>query len=299
MINLTTSEKYFLTELCYSFDLKLNNGLWDDFSVNWFYELVDECFVDLFGANIENVDELKWQFAINLLTHLDNHKFLVDWNNKEVNYISHQIKISLAVFPPKIRWVEPFLCLSDDGINFLNSCGQYNEDTNEYEWYGDGFGENFLNVFPAKMMFSDVATWLRSTDVQVNTKMLQYLNDFRHREIEWLNKHKIPYTVVESNVMNNYIAKEGIISFLKACLKEKLVLMEFWGYRLDDSGVFKQPIHIMNEQQYSEYIELFREKNIEQLTINYLIDYFEDYFNQDIGDQHNFDYFYCNVIARA
>lgn len=299
MSNLTIPEKYFLTELCYSFDLKLNNGLWDDFSVNWFYELVDECFVDLFGANIKNVDELKWQCAINLITHLDNQRFLVAWDHNTADYILHKIKTHLAVFPPKIGWVEPFLCLSDTGINFLNSCGQYLADTNEYKWYCTGFVEKFLDKFPVQMMFNDVATWLKNTEIRVNAQMLHYQNDYRHREIDWLNKYKIPYVVVESNVMNNYITKEGIIPFLHACLKENLMLVEFWGYSLDDSNSFKTAIPLINEQQYSDYVALFREENLEKLTINYLIDCFEHSFNQAIGDKCYYDYFYCNVIVRT
>ena len=129
---------------------------------------------------------MSWQFALNLVGHLNRHQFLsIDKRTRvpSIAGIDRAMENDLAIFPSNIGWRTPYVGMSDVGIQFLERChpqrfvrgSQMN-----YEDYLAAFYPIFIAQFPAIMGFSNLHQWLKSGKVMVNTPLLAYQRDSRH-----------------------------------------------------------------------------------------------------------------------
>lgn len=274
------------------------------FSVHEFYRITEN-YVNQLEIAEPRKPAMSWQFAVNLLGHLNRHQFLSldrKMRMSSEEEICGLINNELAILPPAIAWRAPSLGMSDVGIRFLESChpqrfvrgSQMNHEAYLAEFY-----PVFLEQFPAMMGFSNLHQWLKSGKVEVNTTMLDYQRDSRHCRL-WRERNHLPCDNAEHQYRLPFMTCSDVIPFLEMCRQEGFVLDELWGYAEDpeDMDGRLSRVELFSAEEFAEYRQLFRSEAIVENTNNYLINHFQKYqqrFSQ--SGENYFARFDCRVIS--
>ncbi len=193
-IDFTINEKTFLKDLCKLF---CSDYLYEPrfFSVHEFYRIAEN-YVNQLEIAESRKPAMSWQFAVNLLGHLNRHQFLsLDRKTRMPSgeEICGFLNNELAILPPVIAWRAPYFGMSEVGIRFLERCNpqRFVRDSQmNHDDYLAAFYPRFLEVFPAMMGFSNLHQWLKSSEVEVNAAMLHYRRDSRHCQL-WRERNHL------------------------------------------------------------------------------------------------------------
>lgn len=302
--NFTPNEQTFLQDLCKLFcaDYRYEPQF---FSVHEFYRITEN-YVSQLEIAESRMPAMSWQFALNLVGHLNRHQFLsIDKSTRvpSIAGIDRAMENDLAIFPPNIGWRTPYVGMSDVGIQFLERChpqrfvrgSQMN-----HEDYLAAFYPIFIAQFPAIMGFSNLHQWLKSGKVMVNTPLLAYQRDSRHCDA-WKRAKGLALTETVDQAQLPFMSLADVIPFLEMCRQEGFVLDDIWGYAengADMDGRLSR-VEILTNDEKSAYRQLLRGDNIAVESCNYLIACFTqnpERFMQD-GD-HYFERFGCSAIAK-
>ena len=321
MNQLTTNEQTFLKDLCKLF---CSDYLYEPkfFSVSEFYHITER-YVKSLEIDASRMPAMSWQFAVNLLGHLNRHQFLTcDAKTRlpSVEALNLAIENDLSIISPSIAWRSPYVGMSDVGLRFLESCHPHRfvrGNGTDYEDYLRDFYPHFLEKFPALMGFSNLHQWLKSGKVKANVNMLGYQRNFERlqrcyqqffqlsQEFDSLSapeRAKAQSTQTQLSV----IPFSKVIPFLEICRQEGAVLDDVWGYAenaedmdMDMDGRMKR-VELFTAEEFTEYRQLLRSEVIEAATNDYLIRHFSanpDHFLKN--GQHYFAIFACHGIFKT
>lgn len=324
MNKLTTNEQIFLKDLCKLF---CSDYLYEPkfFSVGALHQITER-YVNSLEIEASRMPAMSWQFAVNLLGHLNRHQFLscdVKTRLPSVDLLNQAVEDDLSIISPKIAWRSPYVGMSDVGLRFLESCHPHRfvrGNGNDYEDYLRVFYPNFLEKFPALMGFSNLHQWLKSGKVKVNVKMLGYQRSFdrlqrRYQQFLQLSEKLNHVSDTERTQAQSVetqlpvIPLSGVIPFLEICRQEGAVLDDVWGYAenaedmdmdmdMDLDGRMKR-VALFSQEEFTEYRQLFRSESIETVTNDYLIRHFSENSDRFLKNGINhFDIFACSGIFK-
>lgn len=318
-IYFSTNEQTFLKDLCKLF---CSDYLYEPkfFSVGALHQITER-YVKSLEIDASRMPAMSWQFAANLLGHLNRYQFLtcdVKTRLPSVDVLNQAVEADLSIISPSIAWRSPYIGMSDVGIRFLESCHPHRfvrGNGNDYEGYLRDFYPHFLEKFPALMGFSNLHQWLKSGKVKVNVKILGYQRNFERLQrcyqqyyqlSEGLDSLCAPERAQAQRTQTQLpvIPLSGVIPFLEICQQEGAILDDVWGYAenaedMDMDGRMKR-VELFTAEEFTEYRQLFRSEAIETATNDYLIRHFSmnpDRFLKD-GINH-FKVFACSMIFKT
>ncbi|UNM97040.1 hypothetical protein MMG00_04085 [Ignatzschineria rhizosphaerae] len=297
MGNFSINEQTFLKDLCKLF---CSDYLYEPkfFSMGSLHQITERYLKSL-EIEHSRIPAMSWQFAVNLLGHLNRFQFLTcdaKIRLPSVEELNQTVEDDLSIISPNIAWRSPYVGMSDVGIRFLESCHRHRfvrGTGSNYEDYLRNFYPHFLEKFPVLMGFSNLHQWLKSGKVKVNVNLLGYQRNAKHLQrcyqqflqlsegLDILSASERTQAQSQSvETQLPVIPLSGVIPFLEICRQEGAVLDDVWGYaenaedmNMDLDGRMKR-VALFSQEEFAEYRQLLRREAIETVTIDYLIRHF-------------------------